>query len=929
MSAAAPWSVKGIDPKAREIAKDLARREGMTLGEWLNSRIMVEGGEEDYVPLSNDRRSSRRSDDFEATRDQAQRLNTLVSELGERLEAAERRSTSAIQGVDQAVASILRRLDMDRDDEARQGRRLDDISREMREGHLRLQRLEAAASEAKQTAQASSALQDRLDRAQEATSLALKDLERSFAALDQRIGTGAAGGADAASLSKLAESLTQQIEANRLDMMRRIDAATDKGRMARIEQGLNQLAAHTKAAELRSASAVEAMGQQVMNIARNMHTRMQSLEERGSDAEALQATLDQRIDQRLLEVGRTLDEKLDREIARHSASLDARMTRQEDDHALALERLGGEITRISDRLSERITQTERRSAQAIDDIGRRLSESTEKFERRHEDASGELAERVRQSEERTRQLLEEAREARAARESAALNTAPRLTAAMPPQDDLDFAPMPQSSNGLPPTDSLFGTDNPEWTTREVLNSDWRATAFGSTRTMPLADAQATPDWADTVASEMAVEPFPSGDALRPFGTLDGDLTESLDDDFALLEADDPAPLASDESAPAYADEFPSIFDNGEEQTVETEEPQVETDFTTEPETAEAVSMTFDAHVEEDTQEYDPLNAPLHDDAETASKDSSDSLTASFFNTRDAIDSARAVIADEDPGVPARTTFGLKKNRKGGKSQLQEKLDRKASRDGSTFGNALKASALAMLVVGGGGYATLKLAKDQNLNLNFGADMISGEEAAPIAALALDATPTEAVPSAQVAATEGAAIFERAVSLLENGDPSGLEPLQRSAELGYVPAQLRLATLYTDGATGIEPNPVEARAWTRRAAEAGDARAMQHYATQLYDGVGGAADEAGALEWMRKSAEAGRVDAQYNLAHLYETGIKGMRPDKVEAFTWYMIAARRGDQPALESVQRLTPELSSAQRKRATDGADAFNVQPLA
>ncbi len=40
--ASAPWSVKGIDPKAREVAKDLARRSGMTLGEWLN-RAILEG----------------------------------------------------------------------------------------------------------------------------------------------------------------------------------------------------------------------------------------------------------------------------------------------------------------------------------------------------------------------------------------------------------------------------------------------------------------------------------------------------------------------------------------------------------------------------------------------------------------------------------------------------------------------------------------------------------------------------------------------------------------------------------------------------------------------------------------------------------------------------------------------------------------------
>ena len=51
MSAAAPWSVKGIDPKAREVAKDLARRSGMTLGEWLNTMIMDDADEDEWVLL--------------------------------------------------------------------------------------------------------------------------------------------------------------------------------------------------------------------------------------------------------------------------------------------------------------------------------------------------------------------------------------------------------------------------------------------------------------------------------------------------------------------------------------------------------------------------------------------------------------------------------------------------------------------------------------------------------------------------------------------------------------------------------------------------------------------------------------------------------------------------------------------------------------
>ena len=52
MTSGAPWSVKGIDPKAREVAKDLARRSGMTLGEWLNRMILDDEGPDEITCLS-------------------------------------------------------------------------------------------------------------------------------------------------------------------------------------------------------------------------------------------------------------------------------------------------------------------------------------------------------------------------------------------------------------------------------------------------------------------------------------------------------------------------------------------------------------------------------------------------------------------------------------------------------------------------------------------------------------------------------------------------------------------------------------------------------------------------------------------------------------------------------------------------------------
>ncbi|HEY0435121.1 MAG TPA: SEL1-like repeat protein, partial [Phenylobacterium sp.] len=59
-------------------------------------------------------------------------------------------------------------------------------------------------------------------------------------------------------------------------------------------------------------------------------------------------------------------------------------------------------------LTERIIQSERRAAQAIDDVGEQVSKVTERIEQRHERAASDVAERIRASEERTAKLLQDA-----------------------------------------------------------------------------------------------------------------------------------------------------------------------------------------------------------------------------------------------------------------------------------------------------------------------------------------------------------------------------------------------------------------------------------------------------------------------------------------------------------------------------------------
>ena len=956
MSAAAPWSVKGIDPKAREIAKDLARRSGMTLGEWLNSMIMDEPDEDEGVtplprrtpiPDPYDRRSrSRRLDDVYGADEDDLRLGASLEIIAGRLEAAERRSTIAIQGVDQAVAGLVRR--MEKQDEIGLGyaRRIDDIADELREGHKRLRRFEQETGPKSEEGFArldaalgavSSRLFDlderqrntigelrermeavekaagpgpgtdvlaqvgvRLDEAQERTSDALKGLERSFAALDLRLRAAESQvepehSREAARFEKLAETLTRQVEGSRVEMMRRLDVAETEGRVDRIERALAAVGDQTRAAEQRSADAVEAMGREVLRIAQNLNQRVEKVEVGavGPDVEALGQALSQTL-------GRELNEKLDREMQRHAQAVDQRITRSDDQHALALERLGGEITRISDRLSERIAQSERRSAQALDDISRRLTENTDKIEQRHDRASGELGERMRQSEERTARLLAEARDSMEQRGSRA---ARRETPLESPE------PMP-------------------WSPAESPSGDWRAAAFAD----PVADL-----WSeDTLGGVLDAAPFPSPTVSDPEPVFSDPLDAELN---VFAPAEEPeAPLSALFGSSPERARFGAVsMDLVDE---------VEPNFAEQMFAASAADDFGGADVSDVLADPDqgavgglpPLvDGPASDDEDGFSADIDfidpaalkAGAAAGRATTRDTLDAARAAMAGAEEAP--RKGFGLKR---GGKSKLQERLDKQASREGSTMRKALGASAVAALVMGGG-YASLQLAEGSGLilpdmaTLTGGAAPAAGTPDAPIAAVALDATPTEAVPSPDVAASEGAALYARGVQLIDNGDDSGLETLKRAANLGYGPAQMRLAGLYQEGGAGLTPDPVEARAWARRAAEGGEARAMHYYAMQLYDGEGGARNRVEALNWLKKAAEAGRVDSQYNVARLYEKGDEGVAPNATEAFKWYMIAARRGDQQALAAVQRLTPLTSAETRRVAREAADAFTVAPLA
>ena len=110
MSNYGPWSVKGIDQRARDAAREAAREEGLTIGEYINRMLLEET--QDDAPSMRDHRAPRYpravEDDFPEQR-RPQGRGTF-DQLIARLEAVEARSTLALTGIDQSIVGLVARL---------------------------------------------------------------------------------------------------------------------------------------------------------------------------------------------------------------------------------------------------------------------------------------------------------------------------------------------------------------------------------------------------------------------------------------------------------------------------------------------------------------------------------------------------------------------------------------------------------------------------------------------------------------------------------------------------------------------------------------------------------------------------------------------------------------------------------------------------
>lgn len=279
MTSGAPWSVKGIDPKAREVAKDLARRSGMTLGEWLNRVILEDEGPEEVT--SEAFFADRPARNLEAQRiaaavrpgDDLARVISALDHLTARIEASEARTGQIVSGVEQSVRDALSRIEAAERDHVAVAARFEGAVEEVRGDHARVATQVLETEDRHRGALA--ALEQRLETAQAGADQALASLRQSFAALDGRIGAagqGAAPGLDQR-LEEIAAGLASRLEAARAEMAAKLAEAAQE-RFDSMETRLGAMAEQVAAGERRSSLAVERMGREVLAVAENLNRRV-------------------------------------------------------------------------------------------------------------------------------------------------------------------------------------------------------------------------------------------------------------------------------------------------------------------------------------------------------------------------------------------------------------------------------------------------------------------------------------------------------------------------------------------------------------------------------------------------------------------------------------------------------------------------------
>lgn len=1080
MSSYGSWSVKGIDDRARAVAKDEARREGVTLGDYINGLLLKGHSEAGPRDLPDENSSQTPAQQPE---------NTALDGIARRIEAVEARSTLAITGIDQSVLGLLARIENTDNASSAMAAEVEAMIDELRETHEALQgriqriesddtaqenlqamkaleqalgklashvyeesnlqqdetsaikgrmesgfadlservegmevkvettlaeaakRVEDAVAQAELRAEGSSRhlserftavetgvaaklaqvgdvdarvsvvegdvssaitsmegtmvrIQERLNRAETTTDTALKALEQTFASLDDRIEQVAehANPERAEALRRqfeerfdgLAAELRASIEETRMQLADEIEQAAageNPELMGRLETTIDGLKQRLNVGEERSSRALEAVSSQVNRIATGLDKRIRNVEaqDTGAVVEAVRA-----------------------EVSKTTEVLTTRLEAVESREDRIVTEITDQMGSLADQLDKRVTESESRSAAAIEQVGEQVAGAINRVQARQESIATETDDKIA--------ALGKKQDARL---SGALNKVSERLASMQSQTVSVVSPVQKAIASLAARIESIEDFNAPPHSRAATPALPEMPVMDAAPQSPIEDGDEFVAFTDAPSDDQDTD-FMAG---LPVDEVAPDTAIAEDDDWMVAGVDEDYTSAQAEPEHNYLTDIPNDdFDD----------PLAELGGELEDDTP-FEAWDGDRH---EARESDVFGAPddIDDSFELAGNvpqlaldtvDTSPAPEPVLQVDQDATDylaRARraAIAAAEDTGTKkpkGRRSAASTTPKKAKKVKVKAATGSKGS---SKLPIIATASVIALAAAGAGGYIALRGTQDSapmevatasslgleatneaSAETNAGDVSLDGvvfddtdagieaelfvEEGSMMPAEATETVATATVtPEAPAplnlptipkpltlerAANEGTPIAQYQwgeARLAAKDYTTGPDFVRRAAQQGLPAAQYRLAKLHEQG-LGVPRDMNEARAWTEKAARGGNVKAMHDLAVFFADGEGGPQSYAGAVEWFRKAADFGVVDSQYNLAVLYENGL-GISVSQAEALYWYEIAAKNGDTSAPGNVDQLRQQMTleeaqTAQRRaanwtRATQNAAA-------
>ncbi|HEY1961512.1 MAG TPA: hypothetical protein VGG69_03755 [Rhizomicrobium sp.] len=857
-----PWNVAGIPPEAREAARAAARREGLSVGEWLTRRILrnltAVSEESDHESWRPSFVEPPRTAPEPAARHSARDSEDMLA----RVSRSEAETQNAYRAIDQQLKSVARRLEGTERTQTENNRAMTQAATQ----------INIAAREQAQAFEQMSAkvttLAERLGRverqsANDGMKEAVKALHQGLSRVaDQIAQTANQSASQIAALAGNVDSLATQVA----DAHAKADAALSTGHEA-VEQHFAALDERLRVVERTAFSSASAID----------HT-MENVEQLKAEKETVHGDVRQHgaaISQ-MKDVFEHLNDRI-AAVENDKASVLAHVSEAESENAAAIARLTEAVNRLEDHAASNPVDRRLQGIEhVLSDMMTRMEQSertgtaSSNFEQALRDVAAGFESAERRNNETVRELqnaVHDAAEKIAAVESR-LAAPPKPDPAQPrqpifdtprfeddaaPMHDADFASAPAFAQQIePPPAFAQDLEPPPFAEHPEHAADYfseTAPAFGETFGESPGVHTDTGESFLSAARRSARTAAADADLQSPPRAAMGGFSWTFGGKDAAKPNAKRYLVAGSVFGGAVAAALAGVVLT---RSVGSTAPQAPVARTT-------ISSPFDAR-----PSLAPAKPTAEDSAPAAQQsatpdDETSPVAASAPNTTAAVPQATAP-------APARTATAAPK-------QI-------APAPAATAPASAPASPMQKL-------ASLANTGDARAQLLLGLDYLEGK-----------GTPVNEAEAARWFA--------------------------RSAQQGQALAQYRLGTLYERG-RGVPADAKQATHWYELAAKQGNRKAMHNLAVAYAEGSGEPKDYVQAALWFSRAANMGLADSQFNLAVLYERGM-GVQQSLPDAYKWYLIAAAQGDAESKKRADALATQLNDTSRSAAQAAASSFKPQ---